>query len=285
MSNNDNIDKIALAFFSSLIVCSILNDSYSIINSILKNNYVKKRIDYCKKIYKVIISLSLCNYKKDNDGNIIIDNEMEDINKTSKNNTKSIKKENITKNSKDDSKKNIKEIITKNNDENIQIISTNPFDDNYKEDEYNIKNFMKNNKLDDIEIEYDKEKNEIIFNLDENDITNEAYIDFISKIHILKNSVNIQNDNEMEEDNQNEMEENNQNEIKENNQNEMKENNQNDNEMEEYKENLINKNEDLSINLLSKIKKSKKKDKDINIDKHLIIKKTNKKTNKKIMLV
>ena len=280
MSNNDNIDKIAFAFFSSLVVCSILNDSYSIINSILKNNYVKKKIDYCKKIYKVIINLSLCNYKKDNYGNIIIDNETENTNKTSKNNTKSLKKENIkeiiTKNSKDDSKKDIKEIITKNNDKNIQMKSTNPFDDNYKEDEYNIKNFIKDNKLDNIdniEIEYDKEKNEIIFNLDENDITNEAYIDFISKIHILKNGVINQNDNETEENNQNDYE--------------MEENNQNDNETEEYKENIINKNEDLSINLLPKMKKSKKKDinKDINTEKHLIIKKTNKKTNKKIMLV
>ena len=57
MSDNDNIDKIALAFFSSLLICSILNDSYSIINNFLKNNYVKNKIDYLKKIYKIIISL------------------------------------------------------------------------------------------------------------------------------------------------------------------------------------------------------------------------------------
>ena len=75
INNNDNIDKIAFAFFSSLVICSILNDSYLIINDFFKNSYIKKKISYLSKIYKIIIGLSMNNYKKDDDGNIILDTD------------------------------------------------------------------------------------------------------------------------------------------------------------------------------------------------------------------
>ena len=61
----DNIDNIAFAFFSSLVLCSILNDSYIIIYNFLDNSSVKKKINYLKKVFKVIINLSINNYKND----------------------------------------------------------------------------------------------------------------------------------------------------------------------------------------------------------------------------
>jgi len=51
---NDNIDNLAFSFFSLLTFCSLLSDSYIIINSFLKNNYVKKKINNIKNISKVI---------------------------------------------------------------------------------------------------------------------------------------------------------------------------------------------------------------------------------------
>ena len=70
---DDNIDNIAFAFFSSLVICSILNDSYSVLNNFYKSNYIKKKISYFKKISNVLINLTCNNYKNDKDGNIIID--------------------------------------------------------------------------------------------------------------------------------------------------------------------------------------------------------------------
>ena len=69
----DNVDNLALAFFTSLVACSILSDSYIVANNFLKNNYIKKRLSYIKKIYKVINAVVRNNYKKDNNGNIVFD--------------------------------------------------------------------------------------------------------------------------------------------------------------------------------------------------------------------
>lgn len=69
----DNIDNLAFAFFASLAICSILNDSYTIFNNFLKNNYVKKKLNYCKKIKTVIFGLLFNQYENDKEGNIIID--------------------------------------------------------------------------------------------------------------------------------------------------------------------------------------------------------------------
>lgn len=80
----ENINNLAFTFFSGLVICSILSDSYIIINNILNNNYIKKKISYCKKLYKIIIGLSFNFYKRDEEGNIII----EDIYNEKKNNNK-----------------------------------------------------------------------------------------------------------------------------------------------------------------------------------------------------
>jgi hypothetical protein len=78
----DNVDNLALAFFTSLVACSILSDSYIVANNFLKNNYIKKRLSYIKKIYKVINAVVRNNYKKDDNGNIVLDEvkvETEDV--------------------------------------------------------------------------------------------------------------------------------------------------------------------------------------------------------------
>ena len=72
----DNIDNLAFAFFASLAICSILNDSYTIFNNFLKNNYVKKKLNYCKKIKTVIFGLLFNQYENDKEGNIIIDEKI-----------------------------------------------------------------------------------------------------------------------------------------------------------------------------------------------------------------
>ena len=78
MDNNnssDTIDSIAQSIFVTLIFCSLVSDSYIMFDNFLKNNYIKKKIHYCNKIYQIIIGLSFNNYKKDKKGNIIISNE------------------------------------------------------------------------------------------------------------------------------------------------------------------------------------------------------------------
>jgi hypothetical protein len=75
MSNTESIDKLAQSFFIVLVFCSMASDSYIFIENLLKNNYIKKRINYAKNIYKVVRGLTLNNYVNDNDGNIVIDEE------------------------------------------------------------------------------------------------------------------------------------------------------------------------------------------------------------------
>ena len=95
---NDSIDNLSFAFFSLLTFCSILNDVYSVSNNFLKNNYIKKKWNNVKNLSKIIFGLSFKKYKSDNEGNIIIDKLDND----------------------------------KNNKHNIK---TNPFDDEYYEDD------------------------------------------------------------------------------------------------------------------------------------------------------
>ncbi len=72
---NDNIDNLAFSFFSLLTFCSVLSDSYIVINNFLKSNEVKKKMNYLNKVFKVVVGLSFKKYKNDEEGNIIIDNE------------------------------------------------------------------------------------------------------------------------------------------------------------------------------------------------------------------
>jgi len=76
---NDNINNLAFSFFSGLVICSIVSDSYIIFNNFLKNNYIKKKLNYCKKIYKIIIGLSFNSFKNDDNGNIIIEDYQKKI--------------------------------------------------------------------------------------------------------------------------------------------------------------------------------------------------------------
>jgi hypothetical protein len=69
----ESIDRLAQGFFISLVLCSLMSDSYITVHNFLKNDYIKKKINYLNKIYKVIVSLTFNNYKNDNDGNIIIE--------------------------------------------------------------------------------------------------------------------------------------------------------------------------------------------------------------------
>lgn len=75
MSNTESIDKLAQSFFIVLVFCSMASDSYIFIENLLKNNYIKKRINYAKNIYKVVRGLTLNNYINDDEGNIVIDEE------------------------------------------------------------------------------------------------------------------------------------------------------------------------------------------------------------------
>ena len=73
MNNSEDIDRLAQSFFIVLISCSLMNDSYILINDFFKNNYVKKKINYIKNICDISYNLAFNNYKNDNEGNIIID--------------------------------------------------------------------------------------------------------------------------------------------------------------------------------------------------------------------
>ena len=73
--SDDNIDKIAFIFFSALTFCALMNDSYSLVHNFFKNDYVKKKMNNMNKIKKVFFGLLFNNYKNDEDGNIIIEEE------------------------------------------------------------------------------------------------------------------------------------------------------------------------------------------------------------------
>jgi hypothetical protein len=103
-----------------LIFCSLVSDSYILCDAFLNNEHIKKKINYCNKIYRITVDLFFNNYEKDSEGNIIIN----------KNNIKSKKKE-IKKNINDNTKlKEIKDISQS------QIKSKNPFDDEYENNNY-----------------------------------------------------------------------------------------------------------------------------------------------------
>lgn len=169
--NSDNIDKIAFAFFSSLVACSILNDSYLVISNFIKNSYVKKKISYLKKIYKIFINLSFNNYKKDKNGNIIIDD------------------------------KNIEKISDKLDKNNlINKISSNPFDDMEDED-FEKKEIIDNKTEDPIpinttenKIELDNEENHKFNDSTENklELDNEKHRKFIDSL--VENNLEIENE-------------------------------------------------------------------------------------------
>ena len=53
MNNSEDIDRLAQSFFIVLISCSLMNDSYILINDFFKNNYVKKKINYIKNIFDI----------------------------------------------------------------------------------------------------------------------------------------------------------------------------------------------------------------------------------------
>ena len=76
----NSIDNVAQSFFIALIFCSIISDSYIVLNNFFENNYIKKKVNYFKKIYKIVVSLSFNDYKNDNNGNIIIDTLLTETN-------------------------------------------------------------------------------------------------------------------------------------------------------------------------------------------------------------
>ena len=71
----DTIDKLAQSFFLALILCSLMNDSYIIIINFTNNTYIKKKVGYIKNIINIAYNLSFNNFKKDTDGNIIIETD------------------------------------------------------------------------------------------------------------------------------------------------------------------------------------------------------------------
>ena len=73
MNNSEDIDRLAQSFFIVLISCSLMNDSYLLLNDFFKNNYVKKKINYIKNICNISYNLVFNNFKNDKEGNIIID--------------------------------------------------------------------------------------------------------------------------------------------------------------------------------------------------------------------
>ena len=115
---NDYINNLAFSFFSGLVICSLLSDSYIILNNFFKNNYIKKKINYIKNLYKIFISLASNSFKNDEEGNIIIEDEND-----------------------------IKINLVKNNEENNEENNNEDNDEDNEEESINtdIENFMKEN--------------------------------------------------------------------------------------------------------------------------------------------
>jgi len=96
---SDNIDNLAQSFFVVLIFCSVLNDSYSIMNNFFNNDHVQKKMKYYNDVYTAVKHIFVNNYENDSDGSIIIDE---------------FRKENIQDSIKEDIRED-KESIEKNN--------------------------------------------------------------------------------------------------------------------------------------------------------------------------
>jgi len=96
---SDNIDNLAQSFFVVLIFCSVLNDSYSIMNNFFNNDHVQKKMKYYNDVYTAVKHVFVNNYENDSDGSIIIDE---------------FRKENIQDSIKEDIRED-KESIEKNN--------------------------------------------------------------------------------------------------------------------------------------------------------------------------
>ena len=123
-STNENIDKLAQSFFLVLIFCSLLSDSYIIFENFIKNDHVRKRINYFKKLSKVVVGLSFSNYKKDNEGNIIIENENK--NNISDDSDDEVEVEQIS--------EELVNLMKEYSDENSTELNKNPFDEDEKDD-------------------------------------------------------------------------------------------------------------------------------------------------------
>jgi len=155
MDNTQNIDKLAQSFFIVLVFCSVASDSYIFINNILKNSYVKKKINYLKKMYKIARGLTLQNYVSDHEGNIIIDdddintNTKKDINKDEEDINKD--EEDINKDEEDINEKDINEEDINKDEEDIN---------KDEEESTEKKNFNDNLELE-IEHDYDIEDEEL----------------------------------------------------------------------------------------------------------------------------
>jgi hypothetical protein len=202
--SSDNIDRIAFIFFSALTFCAIMNDSYSLFNNLFKNNYVKKKMNNLNKIKKVFIGLLFNNYTNDNEGNIIIEED--------------VKSNNVCKNPFDDDNDDDDddneyyvdyEIINTNNDkakELSEAITEKEVSETIAEEEVSeavsqendeikeVKNnelLINNLSIDDIKI-YKDEKNDIL--IENNDILIEN-----NDILIENNDILIENNNVTED--------------------------------------------------------------------------------------
>ena len=155
---SENIDNIAQSFFFVLIFCSLVSDSYIVFDNFLKNNYVKKKVGFFKKIYKITVELFCNNYEKDSDGNIIIHRLTENVNKKVKKNNTLIN----LKNPFDDIYKELEEIK--------EIVEDSIKEDSVKEDidneehnneEHNNEDDFKETIVKEIIVKEDKEINNI----------------------------------------------------------------------------------------------------------------------------
>ena len=151
-NSTESIDRLAQSFFMVLVFCSFVSDSYIVFENFLKNNYVQKKLNYYKKLYKVVCGLSFNNYKNDDDGNIIIDDVhvLKDIDELSE--TSSILEENIDANIQNTEKvvnneeplplSSLKEKVV-DNEEPLPLSSLKEkvlIKEDFEQDEYNKKN-------------------------------------------------------------------------------------------------------------------------------------------------
>jgi hypothetical protein len=118
----NDIDNLAQSFFIVLIVCSLMNDSYVVVNNLFNNTYIKKKVNYSNKIYKIAKNMIFNNYEKDEKGNIII-NDIEEKLKKNKSSNNPFDSDNESIDEEDIIQDNIEDNIEDNIQDNTQDIT------------------------------------------------------------------------------------------------------------------------------------------------------------------
>ncbi len=91
----DPIDNLAQSLLVGLVICSAMSDGYIMIRNMFHDQKTLENMEYCQDLLKAVSSYGLDKYKKEEDGSIIVADE---IKEKEKNETENMEKDEKEKN-------------------------------------------------------------------------------------------------------------------------------------------------------------------------------------------